>query len=261
MHLIYLDESGNSGLNLNNAQQPVFVLCALVVDESRWQGLDAELQETIARQFPTGIPKGFEVHGTDLRSGHGFFEGVPVPERIEFRNKWLSIAPRHGVKIVYRAIEKHRYAGWLRLSMGGGVLINPHIAAFPLVAKVVNDYLKELRPSQLGMFIFDENREITVDVENSIRLLRGNAGTIQLGQIVEKGFFIDSAKSLPIQLADVCALTLRKHVEADRKLAPLKPIDAGAYDLIEPLIHRGDESFTDIMAWLTNEEKKKRPGK
>ena len=128
------------------------------------------------------------------------------------------------------------------------------------MAKVVNDYLRTLNPPQLGVFISDENREITVDLEKVIRLPRGTVSSIQLGQIIEKGFFIDSAKSLPIQLADVCALTLRKHVEVKRSLLPAKSIDAGAYELIEPLIYRGDEAFTDVMAWLTSEEKKKRPG-
>jgi hypothetical protein len=45
-----------------------------------------------------------------------------------------------------------------------------------------------------------------------------------------------------------------------RGIAPAKSIDGGAYQLIEPLIYRGDEAFTDVMAWLTSEEKKKRPG-
>ncbi len=41
---------------------------------------------------------------------------------------------------------------------------------------------------------------------------------------------------------------------------PAKSIDQNVYKLIEPLIHRGDERFVDVMGWLTEEEKKKRPG-
>jgi Protein of unknown function (DUF3800) len=33
MYLIYLDESGNTGNNLQETQQPVFVLAALLVPE------------------------------------------------------------------------------------------------------------------------------------------------------------------------------------------------------------------------------------
>lgn len=39
MHLIYIDESGNTGKNLADPQQPVFVLGALVIPEGSWQWL------------------------------------------------------------------------------------------------------------------------------------------------------------------------------------------------------------------------------
>jgi hypothetical protein len=40
MYLIYLDESGNSGNNLNDAQQPIFVLCAMIVPVDQWLRLE-----------------------------------------------------------------------------------------------------------------------------------------------------------------------------------------------------------------------------
>ena len=36
MHFIYLDESGNTGNNLNDVTQPIFVLGALIVPEEKW---------------------------------------------------------------------------------------------------------------------------------------------------------------------------------------------------------------------------------
>lgn len=47
MHLVYIDESGNSGSNLNDPQQPIFVLCAMIVSEDRWQSLEASLQKVL----------------------------------------------------------------------------------------------------------------------------------------------------------------------------------------------------------------------
>jgi hypothetical protein len=40
MHLIYLDESGQTGTNLRDTVQPVFVLGALIVPESVWLALE-----------------------------------------------------------------------------------------------------------------------------------------------------------------------------------------------------------------------------
>lgn len=72
--------------------------------------------------------------------------------------------------------------------------------------------------------------------------------------------FIESHKSLPLQLCDVLALNLRNYEEVQQGLKPARTFDQNAYKIIEPLIHRGDEGFVDVMAWLTEEEKKKRPG-
>jgi hypothetical protein len=52
------------------------------------------------------------------------------------------------------------------------------------------------------------------DIEKSIKVLRGAAGSLRLAQIVEKGFFIDSEKSRVLQLCDLCALSVRKKEEA-----------------------------------------------
>ncbi|MCL2647488.1 MAG: DUF3800 domain-containing protein [Phycisphaerales bacterium] len=43
MQLAYLDESGNTGLNFNDPQQPIFVLCAMLVAEDKWQSLEHDL--------------------------------------------------------------------------------------------------------------------------------------------------------------------------------------------------------------------------
>ncbi len=210
MHLIYLDESGNSGNNLNDAQQPIFVLCAMIVAEDRWQGLENDLAKALNRRFPSPGPVGLEVHGSELRNGKGVFADMAMVERVGLRDEWMEIAARHGARLIHRAVDKKRYQRWLMETYGGGVAINPHVMAFALLARVVDDYLRALPGKPLGMFISDENKEIVADVEKAIRLLRGAEGNLRLGQIVEKGFFIDSASSLPLQLCDLFALSLRK---------------------------------------------------
>ena len=251
MHLVYIDETGNTGTDLHDSQQPIFVLAALIVPETCWQTLEADLEAAIAKCFPELAATGIEIHAADLRSGRGVFNGLPVNDRIALRDEWLRIAQKHKLKLVYRAIVKKRFLSWLVATFGSGVLINPHIAAFSLVARVIDEYLASLSASALGMFISDENKEIVRDVEKSIKVLRGIDGTLRLSRIVEKGFFIDSTKSRPLQLCDVCALIARKKEERKEGL-PAKSIDDKSIELIEPLIHRGNESLTDVLAWLAD---------
>lgn len=259
MYLIYFDESGNTGNNLNDAQQPIFLLCALAVPESKWLEVERDLHAEVDRHLPPERPEGFEIHATDLIIGRQWFKSVPLSGRLAFRDAWFAVAARHDLKIVYRASAKKRFERWQRSVFGSGVAINPHVAAFPLVARVIDDWLKSLPDSPRGIFISDENKEIVRDVEKSIKVLRGIEGTLRLNQVIEKGFFIDSSKSTVLQLCDLCALTLRKKEEAKAGFRD-NPMHHSGIALLEPLIHRGDEAWQDVLAWISAEEKKKRPG-
>jgi hypothetical protein len=136
-----------------------------------------------------------------------------------------------------------------------GVVINPHVVAFPLVAQVINSYLVSLSEDALAIFISDENKDVSPDIEKTIRLLRVTEEDIRLNRIIEKGFFIDSSKSLALQLCDLCTFAARKR-EEQRNGFRVTPVDEKAVQLLEPLIHRGSESLDDVLAWIEQEQKK-----
>jgi hypothetical protein len=258
MYLVYFDESGNTGNNLNDAQQPIFVLCALAVPETKWLQVEQDLHAEIEKIYHSPRPDDFEIHATELMSGRQWCKSVPLADRVAFRDAWFSVAVKHDLKIIYRATAKKRFERWQHHTFGSGIVINPHVVTFPLVARVVDDWLKSLPGSPLGIFISDENKEIVRDVEKSIKVLRGIEGTLKLGQIIEKGFFIDSSKSVILQLCDLCAYTLRKKEEAKAGLRD-NPLHHSGVALLEPLIHRGNENLQDVLQWISS-EKKKRPG-
>ena len=161
------------------------------------------------------MPDDFEVHGAQLvnpRKGD-FFRDHAVATRLQLYRDWMGVAQRDNLKIFYRAIVKKRYARWLQNTLGAGVLINPHIAAFAFLAQVINEHLQRLKPPSLGIFISDENREVVKDIEKSIRALRLDSSSLRLACVVEKGFFIESHQSLLLQLCDLCAYSLRKKEE------------------------------------------------
>lgn len=253
MYLVYIDESGNTGVNLSDTQQPVFVLCAVIVHKDDWISLEAELQQAIDNFFPDQPPENFEAHATDIRNGKGFFKGFDIAHRLAFRDRWFDIAASHDLKVVYRAIVKKRFQRWVRSTFGSGVAINPHVVAFPLLAQVINEYLAALPDPPLGILISDENAEIVRDVEKSIKILRGIDNSLRLNRIIEKGFFINSKASLPLQLCDLCAYTARKKEEAKVGM-PLKSTDDGAIQKMDPLVHRGNELLWDVLNWLAKQQ-------
>lgn len=261
MHLIYIDESGNSGLNLTDDSQPLFVLCALAVPADQWQVVESDLVAARQEIYPDPIPDCFEVHGAELvnPSKQSFFRGRPLDERLALYKAWMNVARSHSLRLFSRVIVKKRYSRWLADTFGAGVLINPHVAAFALLSQVVNQYLGGLNPSSLGILISDENREVVRDIEKSVRALRFDPGVLRLGNIIEKGFFIESHQSHLLQLCDLCTYSVRKYEEV--KLGRRLSGAAGTVSsLAEPLLHRGRESMPDILVWLQQQYKKERPG-
>ncbi|HVU35300.1 MAG TPA: hypothetical protein VHE61_17825, partial [Opitutaceae bacterium] len=52
-----------------------------------------------------------------------------------------DLTQRHKLRFIYRRIIKRQFAEWTMRTFGPGVAINPHAMAFPLVARVVDEYL------------------------------------------------------------------------------------------------------------------------
>lgn len=253
MNLIYLDESGNSGTNLSDPQQPVFVLGALVIPEAIWMDVEADILAVLNSYFEGSIPDDFEIHATEMRNGKNHFKNVAVPERVKLRDQLLQVAHKYSLAFIYRAITKRRYSSWLDRQFGAGIVINPHIAAFPLVAQSINSYLISQGSNQLGILINDDNKEVVNDIERTTRLLRADSSHLQLDRIIEKSFFIDSSKSYLLQLADLCVFHARKLEEIKIGL-PEKSIDTEGIKLLEPLVHSGDEAMPDVLTWLSEQQ-------
>lgn len=175
MHLIYLDESGNSGTNLSDPQQPIFVLGALIVPEQKWKVIEAELIEKIEAFFEGTVPNEFEIHASEIRGGRSIYKDMDLVKRIAFRDELIQVALDHELCFIYRAIAKKRFAIWLEHTFGKGIAINPHIADYPLVSQSINTYLRGLGEDELGILINDDNKEVVSDIERTTKLLRAES--------------------------------------------------------------------------------------
>jgi Protein of unknown function (DUF3800) len=251
VHLIYFDESGNTGINLNDSEAPVFVLCALCVLADEWQDIEADLIASRDKLLPDLIQKNIEVHAKDIvnpAKKHPLF-GKAADLRLKLFEDWMRVAKARKLTVFYKAIVKKRYARWLKDSFNDDVKINPQIAAFVFLAHVINEYLASQQPRSLGIFISDENREVVTDIEDAIRILRISRTRLRLSQIVEKGFFIESKKSVLLQLCDLCTFSVKKREEEKigRRISQTNRLLA---KLADPVVYRGREATADVIAWL-----------
>ncbi len=253
MNLVYIDESGNTGLNLKDPQQPVFLLAAMILPESKWFSLEKLFFNTARKYFSDPLPSPFEIQAKDLKSRRGVFENLTFEQQLSFRDEMLQLLLDNKIVVIYRRIIKSKFAAFCEEHYGPGIKVNPYIMALPFVCMEVDHYLRQTGADQLGMFIFDEQKEALDDAERSLRTLRLDSKSIlKTTNIIEKGFFIDSAKSFALQLVDLAAYYIRKYEENELGLR-VSNIDKQTFGKIKELVLTGVGSkVVDTLEWVKN---------
>ena len=105
MHFFYLDESGDTGGNLQDDQQPIFVLAGLSVADKKWNNTKEKLDQIISRYFDGNIPVGFGVHSNELLSpnGEGPFLDHDINNRLNLVRELLGLINELGHYVHYFA--------------------------------------------------------------------------------------------------------------------------------------------------------------
>lgn len=248
MYLIYVDESGDSGLNLKDPQQPLFLLCALPIPESLWHRLEADFMEIVAEFFDGKVPYGFELHTTDLKSRRGFFKDFSPSRTFQFRDRVLEMLEGHRLQPRYMKILKKDFEAFCLQRYGSGIRIEPYFMALPFLCRDIDRFLagKDAR----GILIFDQHR-MASDIDKSLWTLRLDDGSrLRTERIVEKGFSIESHLSVPLQLADFLAYYLRKW-EEHKAGFKTSPYDQQTFGRLERLAQGfAVDGYQDIFQWV-----------
>lgn len=121
MHFFYLDESGDTGANLADAQQPVFVLGGVNLRDEGWNITYAALSGVITGYFGGTLPTGFELHGCELlsRNGEGPFAGHSIDRRLQLVRDLLGVIEQRKHHVHYLALDKQKLAAALAANVPG----------------------------------------------------------------------------------------------------------------------------------------------
>ena len=109
MNLVYIDESGNTGINLKDPQQPVFLLAAMILPESKWFTLERLFLNIAREYFGDPLPSKFEVQAKDLKGRRGIFENINFEQQLSFRDNMLQLLIDNEIAVIYRRIIKSKF--------------------------------------------------------------------------------------------------------------------------------------------------------
>lgn len=240
MHFFYLDETGCTGGDLANQDQPVFVLGGVCVRDGGWPQTTEHIRLAVRDFFEGAVPQGFELHASELVNGEGEFKGYGRDDRNVLAHTILDLLTDRSHWIHFVGIEKQKLADAIR---GGEHPIFdasvPYLLGFNYMISYIERFVKEtLGSSARGMIIFDIKDDYHDKIDAITHYRRFEvAKARRLKWLVEFSYPVDSVRHPMVQVSDLAIFLVRKFLEVDNGYRPdwsdeAKAFFANCYDKI-----------------------------
>lgn len=218
MYLMYVDESGDSGLN----QSPVnyFVLSGLIIHELRWKILLDELID-FRRYLKTskGLKLRDEIHASNMINKPGELIKIKRNDRVDIMKKCISwLALQGDLNIINVVVDKRNKSedvfelAWKALIQRFENTIRNRNFSGPQNPDDKGMILPDRTDNKKLQMIIRKMRRFNL-VPNTQSLFSGGSRNLTLEFIVEDPFFKDSAHSYFIQMTDLITYFVRQLYE------------------------------------------------
>lgn len=200
MYLLYLDESGSTGTDLDNKQQPIFCLTGIVVEDKKWHKINDYFEQEKIKIYPDF--KNIEIHTNELFNSNckSPFHKNYWKNNFIILEKLVDLVSSLDIQITSAIINKKIY----KKNFGNNIIVDPYLYSFATLYKTSNDILSNI--NEYGIFFCDELK----NMEESLEILYPKLKE-ENKNIIEKTFYINSKKNNFIQMADICSFYINKY--------------------------------------------------
>jgi hypothetical protein len=170
-----------------------------------------------------------EFKAWELYQGCNIWDGVPQPMRFQVIETILRRVQAEKLSVIYGAVDKHK----LRSSVYSSA--NPIDICFQFCATAADKWMNENQHGDLALVIADDcDKHLKRSMRESFRHLRKRLHNLipmanESWHLHDEMYFGNSSDSIGIQIADLCAYFVRKHLDGD-------PIAEGFYNIIKDCI-------------------------
>jgi Protein of unknown function (DUF3800) len=245
VYFFYVDESGNTGADLDSAEQPVHWLLALAVTPRALRAVETGMLALALEQFPERARTAdFEFHGNHIYTRRGDCRGWSGERAVALYEALLAIFRRHDCHLFIVGIDKARLKR--RAQAGRYSPDHPYKLAFMYLVERIDAWLAGRQPGPhapgepcYGMLIADEQKEVDRQIIERFAFWR-QRGTEYSTRRRDIRFLVDTVHYVPsqdswlIQMADCLAYLFGRFQKVRRE----KGSDASRYTPAEAAVVR-----------------------
>ncbi|HEX8904156.1 MAG TPA: DUF3800 domain-containing protein [Longimicrobiaceae bacterium] len=230
MYLFYIDESGNTGTDLDTADQPVHWMVALGVTPAALKRVEEEMLALALRHFPERARAAdFEFHGSHIYSRRGDCRGFHAEAAVQLYAELLEVLARNECHLFIVGIDKARLKR--RAQSGRYAPDHPYRLAFMYLVERIDGWLHDRAPRPgarevLGLLVADEQKEVHRQMIESFAAWRAKGTQYSprrkaIRHLIDTVHYVPSHDSWLIQLADCVAYLFSRHHRIEREKGDL----------------------------------------
>lgn len=200
MKLLYIDESGNTGSDLDNKNQPYFILAGVCIEDKKWHEVNDYFETEKLKIFPEF--KNLEIHTNELfntnKKSH-FYKNY-WKDNFIILEKLVDLVSTLDIPVTNVKLQKKKY----KKHFGNNIIVDPYLYCFSILYEKFNETLE--KENNFGIVFCDELKKMEKSIEILYPKLKDNNKNV-----IEKTFYLDSKKNNFIQIADICSFYINKY--------------------------------------------------
>lgn len=209
MYLMYADESGNTGTDYDNSEQPIFVLAGILLKDSNWHKINDYFNQEKIKIW--NLFNENEIHTSEIFSPrrNSVFRNSSWTKNLEILEKLVDLVCKLDISAHYIAIDKKFFKKGVNFVFKNTLKVEPYIYSFGILYDKISESLSQ--DKEKGLVFLDDLLTIPSQLHNIYPILSKNNSTM-----IEEAIFVKSNCSNFIQIADIFAFYVERYYSIER---------------------------------------------
>lgn len=199
MKIFYLDESWNTGNDLDNLDQPIHFINGIWIDCEDIPKIEKDIRGLEFNFLPYSKNFDFEFHGIEISGGKKYFKHFNIEDRLKLFESLMNIFKKYDIKFFSQWINKQ----YLKKRYDNPY--HPHHLSFMYIIEKIDIYLEE--NNDKGLIIMDKNLENEQNIIDNFQEYKNNWTPFgfrrNITSLIDTVYYTDSYNSHIMQLSDV----------------------------------------------------------